>query len=159
MGGSLKSVDRRSLTFNTLDDLASDIQNLGRQDVSSSGNWSAGQNIEHVAAVIDASVDGFTFSVPLPLRIIGRLIRSRTLKKPLNPGIKLPGSAPDAFKPGPETRLEDAAKHLAESVERAKQRRMNATSPIFGKMSHEQWVQLHCRHAEMHFSFLHPPQQ
>jgi hypothetical protein len=33
---------------------------------------------------------------------------------------------------------------------------MTATSPVLGRLSHEQWVQFHCRHAEMHFSFMHP---
>ncbi len=155
MGGNTKSTSRRTLSFKNLDDLVRDVQDVSKTGVNSTGNWSAAQNIEHVAAVIDASIDGFSFSVPLPIRILGRLIRGRTLKKGLSPGIKMPGSAPDAFKPGPDTRLEDAAKHLADSVARANQQKMTAVSPIFGKLSHEQWVQLHCRHAEMHFSFLY----
>lgn len=29
-------------------------------------------------------------------------------------------------------------------------------NPIFGKMSHEEWIKLHLRHAELHQSFFHP---
>jgi uncharacterized protein DUF1569 len=159
MGRKCKTANRRTLKFNTLDDLVRDVQDVSKTGVNSTGNWSAGQIVQHVAAVIDASIDGFSFTVPLPMRILGRLIRGRALKKGLNPGIKMPRSAQASFKPGPETRFEDAAKNLAQSVDLAKQRTMTAVSPIFGQLTHEQWIQLHCRHAEMHFSFLHPAQQ
>ena len=33
--------------------------------------------------------------------------------------------------------------------------RMSKPSPVFGPMTHEEWEQLHCRHAELHFSFIH----
>ncbi len=32
--------------------------------------------------------------------------------------------------------------------------RMTQPSPVFSDLAHEQWEQLHCRHAEMHFSFM-----
>lgn len=34
--------------------------------------------------------------------------------------------------------------------------RFTQASPIFGKLSHEQWVNLHLKHAELHLGFLDP---
>jgi hypothetical protein len=159
MGGNSQAV-RRTLTFKNLDDLVSDLQSVSTVGIGSSGGWTPAQNVEHVARGIDTSIDGFTFTVPLPMRILGRLIKGRVLTKGIPAGkIKIPPAAQAAFCPGPETRFEDAAKHLTDAVERAKRKKMTAVSPIFGKLSHEQWVALHCRHAEMHFSFLHPAAQ
>ncbi len=157
MGGKSTAVDRRTLKYNNLDDLARDIRMMAGQGIKTSGNWTAAQNIEHVTLLIDASIDGFKFNVPLPLRVLGRLIRGRVLNKGIPAGkIKIPPVAKASFDPDPATQLEDAVQHLSDSVERAKQKKMTHASPIFGKLTHEQWVQLHCRHAEMHFSFLLP---
>ncbi|GAB4190107.1 MAG: hypothetical protein Kow00105_04460 [Phycisphaeraceae bacterium] len=148
--------NRRKLRFRTLDDLVRDIEQFRGTEPDSSGKWSAAQNIDHVAALIDASVDGFDFKVPAVIRLMVRLMRNRFLTKGLNPGIKMPDSAPDAFKPSPDTRFADAVDHLQRAVERAKQQGMTAVSPVFGKLTHDQWEQLHCRHAELHFSFIQP---
>ena len=147
---------RRELRFDSLDDLLRDVQALAGTSPTSAGKWTAAQNIEHVAAVIDASVDGFTFSIPLPIRLLARLLRGRFLSRGLSPGIKLPAAAPAAFNPGPDTRFEDAAEHLAQAVQRAEERKMTAVSPVFGQLDHQQWVRFHCRHAELHFGFIQP---
>ena len=52
---------------------------------------------------------------------------------------------------------EDAMKRLRTEVGRARDAgRMTRPSPILGRMSHNDWVRLPCRHAELHFSFMHP---
>ncbi len=145
---------RQKLGFRTLDDIARFVEPLPVRGATSTGNWTAAQNIGHIAAVIDASIDGFTFSAPVPIRIFATLMRNRFLSKGFKPGIKMPSNAPAAFKPGPETQLDDAVKHLIESIQRAKDKKMASVSPIFGALSHDQWVDMHCRHAEMHFSHI-----
>lgn len=156
MGQSSRRPARRVVHFSTLSDLTLDIQALADTEPTSTGRWTAAQNVEHMAAVIDASVDGATFSLPLPVRLLGRLLRFWFLNRGLSPGIKLPASVPAAFTPGPETRFQDAARHLAQAVQRAEEQKMAAASPVFGRLSHEQWVRFHCRHAELHFSFIQP---
>ena len=147
---------RQKLSFKTLDDIARFVEPLPARGATSTGNWSAAQNIDHVAAVVDASIDGFTFSAPFPIRIFATLMRNRFLSKGFNPGIKMPSNVPTAFKPGPETQLDDAVRHLTDSIQRAKDKKMTVVSPIFGALSHDQWIDMHCRHAEMHFSHIRP---
>jgi hypothetical protein len=150
------TVARRPLHFQSLDDLLNDAQALKASGATANGGWSTGQILSHVAAVIEASVEGFTFTVPLPLRILGRLIRGRSLKKGFPSGIKIPNEASAAFVPPSDVTFEQAVDQLTSVIQKAKQRRMTQVSPIFGKLNHDQWVQLHCRHAELHFSFLAP---
>lgn len=149
---------RRKLRFNTLDDLVRDAKTMAGNSPTSTGKWTAAQNIQHVALFIDASIDGFTFTVPAPIRFVARLMRGRFLRKGFNPGIKPPAKAAAHFAPAPDISMEAAVDHLVRSVARAEQQKMTAVSPLFGAMDHGQWVQMHCRHAELHFSFIQPIQ-
>lgn len=158
MSKNAPSSQRRALHFQTLDDIVRDTQALVGTQPTSTGNWSPGQIVEHVSIGIEASVDGFGFVAPLPLRIFGRLARNHYLKKGFPAGIKLRGKMADKFLPGQSPDFEQAAHRLAKAVDRAKQQKMSATSPLFGKLDDEQWTQLNCRHAELHFSFIRPAQ-
>tara|TARA_R110002111_G_scaffold152699_2_gene219425 strand:+ start:256 stop:732 length:477 start_codon:yes stop_codon:yes gene_type:complete len=150
--------NRQKLSFQTLDDITRFVEPLPALGAGSSGNWTAAQNIEHVALFIDTSIDGFTFAVPAPIRFAARMLRGRFLKKGFKPGIKPPAKAAVHFAPRPDITMEEAVDHLIRSIERAKANKMTAVSPLFGAMDHEQWTQMHCRHAELHFSFIQPEQ-
>jgi hypothetical protein len=130
--------DRRELQFSSMPDILDDVEYLASGDPPrTTGNWSGGQIVQ------------------LPMRILGRMMRKRALADPMRAGIRFPRKwtflAPDGA-----IIWEDAVEYLSESMTRLGTERMTAPSPILGKLSHEQWEQLHCRHAEMHFSFMHP---
>lgn len=154
MGTTDQNDSRRTLKFNTLDDLLNDALALQAKGVTTHGKWTAAQVFLHVSAVIQASIEGFTFKMPFPVRIVGRLIRNRSLSKGFPSGIKIPSSAKHAFDPPANISLDEAMRHLIGSVNKAKQKQMQQVSPIFGALNHDQWVELHCRHAELHFSYL-----
>jgi len=150
---------RRNLRFSSLDDILADAQALFDAGIQTHGNWTAGQIIGHIALAMHGSVHGFPFTAPLPLRIIGRVVRNFPLNKGLPSGIKIPNKAFKAAVPPQDQPLEDALKKLTVAVKNAKEQQMNIRHPVFGKLSQAQWVQFHCRHAELHFSFLAPIQQ
>ena len=62
----------------------------------------------------------------------------------------------DAFLPSDEVDFDQAVEQLAAATDRAMRQTMNAVSPMFGQLTHDQWVHLNCRHAELHFSFIQP---
>ena len=96
------------------------------------------------------------FQAPAILRIIVKFFRKRILNKPMKPGIKLPANMSIVL-PDPETTWDDAVSALRSAMARIDAgERMTQPSPLLGAMSHEDWVDLNCRHAEMHFSFMHP---
>lgn len=149
--------DRRAnLHFESLEDALIDIEQLDRNgEPRANGNWSAGQVAQHIAKLINLSIDGFGGKkAPLLIRLIAGLMTNRFLHNPMKPGVRLPGGLsfllPDDNVSWPEGR--DA---LRAAIERLQAERAVAPSPVFGKLTHEEWVRLHLRHMEMHLSFLH----
>ncbi|MCA9290993.1 MAG: DUF1569 domain-containing protein [Phycisphaerales bacterium] len=150
-----KTAARRTLHFESLDDLLADVDAAGDAP-GSTGNWTAAQNVEHVSRLIGGSFDGFDAKGPLLIRLLLKVMRGSVLNRPMKPGIKLPANF-TAFVPPADVTWADATAHLRRLVERARAgEQMTHPSPILGAMSNEDWVKLHCRHAEMHFGFIQP---
>jgi hypothetical protein len=149
--------DRRELRFSSLQDILDDVEYLASGDPPrTTGNWTGGQIVKHVAMLINFSIDGFPEPrAPLPMRLLGRLVRKNALVNPMRAGVGLPRRF-DFLAPSPSVTWEEAVEYMSETMARLSDRRMTAPSPILGRLTHEQWEQLHCRHAEMHFSFMHP---
>lgn len=150
--------DRRTLHFDSIAELVADIDALGLDDdaMRASGNWTPAQIVTHVTFLIECSLDGFPMKAPLALRVLGRFMRGGVKDRTIKPGLPLPGALARAMPPS-DARWSDAVEALhavATRIERGDT--MTQPSPIFGALTHEEWVGLHCRHAEMHFSFLHP---
>src|SRR5271154_6208263 len=55
------------------------------------GNWSAGQNLGHLATWVDYWFDGVPMKVPFILRLILGPMKKRMLYKPMPAGSKIPG--------------------------------------------------------------------
>lgn len=156
MTDTSKVSERRKLHFHSMCEILEDVESLGRSEIRATGNWTPAQIVGHVNTLIVMSIDGFTFRAPRVLRAAGRVLRSYFLKNGLKPGISRPPGTDDLV-PSAELSWDEAVEHLRETIARLENgARMTQPSPIFGKLSHEQWEQLHCRHAELHFGFMHP---
>ncbi len=146
--------DRRDLHFATLDDLLADAETIG---LEGTGNWSAAQAIDHVRRVITYSREGGAMKIPFLMRMLGRLIKGSSIAKPMKAGFKIPRAAAAYFDPADNITLDAALEGLRQEVALSRAAgAMGQASPFFGPMSHDDWTGLHCRHAEMHFSFFCP---
>lgn len=154
-----KVSDRRKLSFTTMAEILGDIEMLDAvvkegKTISATGNWTPAQIIEHVLFIIDCSMDGFDFKAPLIFRIFGKFARSFILNKPMKPGITLPAKMSMVIA-SPKSTWPDAVSHARKAILRVEAGKyMAKPSPLLGKMAHQDWVKLHCRHAEMHLSFI-----
>lgn len=148
---------RRALSFETLDDLVNDIDSLAEQgDVEALANWTPAQIVEHVSLFIDMSVHGRPdIKAPWLARVLGPRIKGRLLRRPFKPGFNLPSSL-KPFEPPDDVTWDEAVAHLRQAINEAKEKGMAKPSPVFGEMTEDEWRTLHCRHAELHFSFLRP---
>ncbi|MBN4052484.1 DUF1569 domain-containing protein [bacterium AH-315-K20] len=153
--------NRRSVHFGTLEDLLGDLDEVAKADAAGRvrplGNWSPGQNLQHLAKFLACSLDGFGGDPPLGLKLFGRVLRlvmgKKIFIKPVPPGIKLPSDVP--FLPADEVSVADGAADLRREIERVQSgAAFIPASPLFGKLSREQWIELHLRHAELHMSFV-----
>jgi hypothetical protein len=147
--------NRRKLRFNSLDDIERDVEILAAaREVKTLGNMTAGQNLAHVALTMTCSLDGFPGGVPALLRFIVRLfLKRRVLTKPMAPGFKSP---PKVKMVPPPVPLEEGIAQMRAAIARLKKESQRSPSPLLGPLSVQEWNDLHCRHAELHFSFLIP---
>jgi hypothetical protein len=158
-----KVVQRRQLRFESLNDIAAEVERLASaQEVRALGNWSSGQVLQHLASTMNNSIDGFPEFAPPALRPIVPVFRlfmrlflkRRFLTQTMPPGFKLPVSAAHLL-PQPTDWPAGLAAFRA-AVERQQQQAPGAAHPALGKLAPTEWVSLHCRHSELHLSFLVP---
>lgn len=151
-----KTAGRRVLHFKSIDDILADVNHLAEaKEVKTVGNWTAGQILQHLAIAFRDSIDGYSFVLPGFVRFFLRLfVKKRFLTRPMSPGFKLPGRAASLLPP--PTSLEDGLRNFREAVRRLKTETKRGANPVLGKLTNEEWDQLHCRHAELHLSFLVP---
>lgn len=154
---NVKTASRRKLHFDDLDQLLADAEAV-TESSTATGNWTPAQIIHHVAFGIKMLNHGIDLKVPLPMKIFGRTMKAFGLHvKPIKPGINPPAAIAAAFAPPADVTLEEAKRILREEVAFAEENGMNHPSPLFGRMSPADCVQMNCRHAEMHFGFIQQP--
>ena len=107
---------------------------------------------------MELSFDGFPFRYrrgPAWLVRLFRLLAWRWLiALAFRPGFRNP---PDAktLEPEPSIALHDAAAYVQRQIARVRGgERMTQECSVEGRYTHEQWVYIHLRHAELHLSFL-----
>jgi hypothetical protein len=153
-----KVKDRRQLRFDSVDKAIHDAQLVAdaeaRGTLRSTGNWTLGQALGHVAFWARAPYDGYPPAprMPLLLRAIIPLFKKRFLNQSLPAGAHIRGV------PGGTCGIDpsESDRGLAElrtAFERLAQRAPTIPNPVFGPLSHEDWVKLNLRHAELHHSF------
>lgn len=153
-----KKVARRKLRFESIDEVLVDVDRIVAAaragTLQSTGNWTPGQVMAHLAAWIEYGYDGYPLKTPWFIRIVLKLLLPGILKNGAKPGVKIPGVS------GGTTGQDDQP--LDQAAERLKRAflRLNSDqncpydSPGFGKMSHQDRIRLNLRHAELHLSFL-----
>lgn len=149
-------MQRRALQYDSFLAFRRDIDWLREGPYGRAGSWSLGQAAEHLTRVIAMSLDGFPFRVPFVFRLAGPAMRWVTLWRGSIPsGIKGPAEMmPTAVPAGEEQQRVDALLALLDRYE-AHTGPLHA-SPLFGKMTRQQWDRIHLIHAAHHFSFLVP---
>ena len=146
---------RREVNYHSLDDIVDDAQRLVAAEASTTGNWSVGRILEHLARTMDISLDGTDLKAPWLIRFfLGNFImKKRVLHNKMSPGYRLPPKV-DAALVSEEVDAQAALEHLQQAVERLKQETHREPSPFLGPMTVEEWDLLHCRHSELHMSFI-----
>ncbi len=144
---------RRQVHYNRLEDIIADAECMVDCNARTVGNWSRGQIFRHLATAMNQSIDGMDLTPPWFLRLGARLLKKRLLTKPLSPGFRLPRKTKLLPEPVSD---QQGLQELREAVARLRADSTRKPSPLLGDLSLEEWDQLHCRHAELHMSFIVP---
>ena len=152
---------RRQLRFNTIDDALAEAERLVAADcggrVTRCGNWELGQMLGHLATWANFAFDGYPSEItpPLPVRLIGRMMKNRVINKGMMPGMKI-GRVPGGTLGTEVMSPDEGLSRFRTAMERLRTTDPAKPNPVFGPLTHEQWIQLNLRHAELHMSFMTP---
>ena len=156
-----KVTERRKLRFQSLAELSAEVDRIAQADAAgrlrTTGNWSPGQVLGHLAAWINYGWDGYPFPTP-PwfVRFFLKFMRKKYLRDGMPGGVKIPNAEHGTY--GTEKlSTDEGAARLRNAIKRLQSGEApRFDSPAFGRMSHDDRIALNLRHAELHLSFLHP---
>lgn len=156
-----KIAGRRTLRFDSLDDIRADVDRLANaKELKVLGNWTSGQILKHLAIVMNCAIDGMPSRMPWHLRAMLAMLRPffvrKFLRDPMPAGYKLPPDVAAVIIPAASTSWEDGLAAIRTAIERLKKETKREPSPFMGKLSVEDFNRLQCRHSELHLSFLVP---
>jgi len=150
--------ERRTLRFGLLEEVICDAEQLAERPHRTTGKWTYGQILSHLAKGADACFDGFgNFLAPWWARwFIAPLVKRRFINGPMRAGIQVPLSK-TTLMPEPDISVDDGLAHLRRAMARFDAEMPGQPHPFIGKLrSRDEYVALMLRHCELHMSFVHP---
>lgn len=148
--------DRRNVKFASVDEILADAEALHRDGYEQLGNWTLGQNCEHLGIAMQMCVKGFPMKAPLWIRVMRPLIRRSIAKNGMPQGIPLKGDL-EALVPKCQSDEEGLA-IMREAMALMKSTDTRHPSPVIGPLDVAGWDRFHCQHAELHLGYLKPKQ-
>lgn len=147
-------VPRRELHFESLDAVVREAERLAAAErIVTHGNWTLGQILHHLAQLMHMSIDGARFRAPWYVRLVGPLLKRRILRG-MPAGFDLPPAAVRQLAADGDVEVPEAVDSLSAAVARLCEDPHRAPHPVLGRMSLEEWNELHLRHAELHLGFV-----
>ncbi|MDG2389362.1 MAG: DUF1569 domain-containing protein [Planctomycetaceae bacterium] len=148
--------ERRPVEYTSISAVLSDAEFLTVHPHRTVGSWSYGKILQHLADSYNRSIDGFGYKNAFIIRIIaGNFMKKKFLREKMPAGFKLPKAQEEKL-PSQETSIEESLANLKQAIARFECEEARADHPAFGKLTSEEWIQLHLRHSELHMSFVKP---
>lgn len=155
-----KRASHRTLQLESLDALETELVRiesaLSVGKTRTTGNWSVGQICGHLGKFVRCSYGGFDGLAPWVVRSLAAALFKRSAMGPgaMPRGLRRPKKASSML---PAAAVSDAQGMALLRGQLARIRsgeKMLQPSPLFGHLTHEQWVRLHLKHAGMHLGFV-----
>ena len=147
---------RRPLRLATIDELLAEVDRLCEADragwLTSVGNWSLGQSLNHLAVWAEYAYTPCPLRPPWLIRLIMRPMKGRILRKGMPAGVRIRGTANGTLGTD-RVPLEEALPRFRSAYQRLAQDSPTAPSIIFGPLTQDEAIQLNLRHAELHLGF------
>lgn len=148
---------RREVSYATLDEFLADAEAMAAGESTTLGNWSIGQIFWHLAAGLDAAIDGTKIQAPWIVKFLLKVfMKNSMLTKPMKPGFKIPASGQQQFSPDASITTDEGLAVLRKAFERQQTETSRGLHMAFGELTSQEWDQFSLRHAEMHMSFIVP---
>jgi hypothetical protein len=151
-----KVMGRRNLRFNSPADMEVDVaglvtaQRAGR--LTPLGNWTLGQALNHLGSWVAFGFDGNPLRPPWFVKLIVGRMKNTYVHKGMPAGVHIP-RVPGGTAACEACGLDEGLANFNAAWGRLKKDAPTLPNPVFGPLTHEEWIQLHLRHAELHLSF------
>ena len=153
---TMSDIQRRKLRFETIDDAIAEGDRLVAAHragkVQMLGRWPLGTMLNHLGIWAEYAYTGAPVKVPFFLPWIARPLRGRIINGGMPAGRRIP-KVPGGTLGIEEAEVEKAARRFQIAFLRLKNDPPMVKHAIFGRLSHAEWMKLHLRHAELHFSY------
>jgi len=152
---------RRTLKFGSFKELWADVERIAAAEKAGrlrrTGNWSAGQVMGHLATWVNYPYDGYPPELRPPwfIKLILKMQKNKFLRGPMPAGVRIP-KIKEGTMGTKDMSLDEGMAQLRRAWDRLLKSPPEIDNPIFGKMTHEEWIAGHLRHAELHLGFLNP---
>src|SRR5262245_35190567 len=151
-----KVIDRRKVRFFTPEELEADVAKLVEAEragrLTCLGNWSLGQALNHLGTWVSFAYNPHPLNPPFFVRWMVGMRKSKYLNVGLPAGVKIPKVEGGTVACEPKS-LDEGLAILNQWWGRLKQEAPTRPNVIFGPLSHQEWINLQLRHAELHLSF------
>jgi hypothetical protein len=151
-----KVANRRTVRYDTLQDLLRDAEQLAAGKVRTLGNKTYGQILRHLIIAMNWAIDGSPVRVSWPMRMMAKLFKKKILGGPMDPGFNLPADAEPILWPPGDPSVTEELDGLRKVIRRLETESKRAPSPFLGTLTHDEWDCLLRHHAELHMSFVTP---
>ncbi len=160
-----KTAPRRPLAFASLADISKELDRIEAAHragtLRATGNWTPGEILDHLALSFRLSLDGFppNANPPAMLKWIVRIFFKKNAVAGATPPAGINSSkAAEIFAPRKGIPFEEGMAALRTQIARVTTggERMTRPSPLFGELTHEQWIGMHRGHCALHLGFLDP---
>ncbi len=163
MGGSVdtKAVEFRLLKLGTLDDLLAEVDRLVAAETTGAlrrtGNWTLGQTFGHLAGWMTYPYDGYPPDVRPPwfVRLILRGQKKKLFTSGVPRGVRIP-RIEGGTKSTEVLSTDEGARRVRAAAIRMKATAPTLPNPIFGRLTHAEWIGMNLRHAELHLGYMQP---
>ena len=151
-----KVTGRRTLRFESFDAVLADAERLVNGPCHSVGNWTVGQNLDHLSRTVRISFDGPHILAPWFARVfVAPFLKKNFITKSMGAGFQFTKEMA-AFRPDDNATAAASLDELRQQYGRLSRATPTEPHPFFGKLAHDEWVGMQLRHAELHLSFLIP---
>jgi len=148
---------RRELHFHSIDEALAEAESLATAEragtLSSCGQWTLGQALGHLAAWVDYGFTGAPIKVPFFIPWIARPFKKRILSCTLPAGKNILGVAGGTLAKDVIS-TDDGLARFRQAFGRLKSESPQLSHLLLGRLTHDEWIALNLRHAELHLSFM-----
>jgi hypothetical protein len=149
--------NRRVLHFENLDAVLADVEALAGADQQGKlhclGNWTFGQTLGHLAGWVDYSFVGTPLKIQFYVRWMLRPMKRRFLYTPMRVGGNIP-KVPGGTLATDVLSAQEGLARFRHNFLRLQSESPKSPHVVFGPLTHDEWINMHLRHSELHLSFL-----